>query len=197
MVTNNGQIRCFCTEDPHCPMEINQDEHIDTVPLPKRSKIEAYLNQTKTRFHYCMTNSICGVKKVKRVDGTEFMKYYCDHHLHASDNSIRKSVIAYRDCRVDTTNNVDRGRVLKTSAEHCCSSGDYCNFGLEPQLSVRDLQELTMNKNNNKPNQIGIGEPTEYVETSDIYSNTSLYDSPPIHSTIFSPTNIVLVIFFS
>jgi hypothetical protein len=168
-------------------------------PADKKEKLIKYLRKTGKKFHSCVTQNICAVKKLMRADGTRFNKYYCDHHLHVSDNSIRKSVIAYRDCRVDSANTMEAERARISSHELCCASGDYCNFGLEPIPFVRDLEEHT---NANSKNMMGPTDPTDYVETLEQYntniSSTLAYDDTPspISSTIFSPTNIVLVGFF-
>jgi TGF-beta receptor type-1 len=137
-------LKCYCNDDIICPLKLNKNQL--TIKDDDR---------------HCSTNTVCLTKRLRRLNGTTWLKYFCDQ---SSSESIRGKVIEYRDCKINSTNKHDKQQAEKSS-EYCCDSHDYCNKYLNPINSVRDIEEFTLltsndiniNTNNNNNNQLNNG----------------------------------------
>jgi TGF-beta receptor type-1 len=133
-------LKCYCNDDIICPLKLNQNQ--------------LKINEDD---RHCSTNTVCLTKRLRRLNGTTWLKYFCDQ---SSSESIRGKVIEYRDCKINSTNKHDKQQAEKSS-EYCCDSHDYCNKYLNPINSVRDIEEFTLSTSNdiniNTNNQLNNG----------------------------------------
>lgn len=154
-----GKLKCLCNDDRLCPLSLVETNE-------KRQ---------------CLTETVCLTKRYRSLkDGTQFLKYYCDD---AFSNSMRENIIEYRDCKVNTSNEIDSKYVRENSAEYCCDTADFCNEFLNPKVSVKLLDEMIDSNNNIKNN------------------NNNLHDHNAVSATkstqLFTPINITfLSVFF-
>jgi hypothetical protein len=192
--TSPGEIMCFCT-DEDCLSSPSQTSTLLGLPQALRGRIENFLRTSNQQFHYCLSNTVCLTKRVLRSNGETYFKYYCDPHTD-SLLTLRKHMLEYRDCRVDSSNAIEVARAHKTSNEHCCLGHDFCNIELQPMHSARDLNDLANQMNGRQTSH----EPKEYVEQIEnfVLSNASqLYDQQQHTSstvnTFFSTHNIFIV----
>lgn len=162
--SNQKIIRCFCNDDSLCPPKqiysqtsissslsnkniqkiqtINDDSNVD-INSSKYEYLNNFLNKTQMKFRYCSTNTVCLTKRLTKLNGEQWLKYYCDQ---AISNSIRGQVIEYRDCRINTPNQDDKKYVMKSMAEYCCDEKEFCNVDLKPDLAVKDISDFVANK---------------------------------------------------
>lgn len=162
--SRNKRFKCFCNDDRQCPKnDIN------------------YINNKK---RFCYTETVCLTKKYHRTyDGKKILKYFCDEELH---NSIRKNIIEYRDCLVNSSNPSDSEFVEKNSAEYCCNSGDFCNEFLEPIKYIKLVVDQENSNNNHIQGFIPIVNSTNTENSNTNNSNN-----------IFTTLNIIFLnIFF-
>ena len=145
-------LRCYCNDEILCPVK---------KYLKQKLEITNTNNSQDDIIRHCSTNTVCLTKRLRRLNGTTWLKYFCDQ---SSSESIRGKVIEYRDCKINSTNKHDKQQAEKSS-EYCCDSHDYCNKYLNPINSVRDIEEFTLltsndiniNTNNNNNNQLNNG----------------------------------------
>ena len=117
-------LKCFCNDDITCPLEQYEEQQQETGSLDI--------------LRHCSTNTVCLTKRLKRSNGTTWLKYFCDQSFL---DSLRGKIIEYRDCKINSTNKYEQKQVSE-QAEYCCDSHDYCNKDLNPIKSVRDTEEL-------------------------------------------------------
>jgi hypothetical protein len=110
--------------------------------------IEKLLNATSGNIRQCMTNTVCFTKRLLRGNGDYWYKYTCDQ---SPADSIRGQVIEFRDCKINTSNEIDRSHVKDKSSEFCCNEQDYCNVNLHPIVASRDLEDLPHSIGDKKP----------------------------------------------
>lgn len=145
------KLKCFCNDDTMCPLH-------EVVADGKR---------------FCESETVCITKRYLTADQLEFNKYFCDD---AFAGSVRKTIINYRDCKVNTNNKADLEHVLENSAEYCCDDGDFCNEFLKPKRFIR---YMSFENDQDKNSLINDGKS----------NGTNL-----IPATIFTTTNIVFLI---
>lgn len=104
-------LKCLCNDESFCPL----------------SKVGP--NETRQ----CISESVCYTQRLRSLNGTEYLKYYCDGFAQ----NFRKTILQYRDCKMDTSNEDDLA-LVRDSSEHCCDSQDFCNQFLNPTRSLPD-----------------------------------------------------------
>lgn len=158
------QRRCYCNDDLVCPKserihELSKSD-IDKVINKKLAVNDLLLRRENARngtLRFCLTDTVCVTKHLKDKNGKSIMKYLCDQ---SPPNSIHGQVIEFRDCKINTANQMDKELVVK-SPEHCCNEYDFCNVELRPIYSkdyIEDISQFNANNgntnNNNNPNSI-------------------------------------------
>jgi TGF-beta receptor type-1 len=128
-------LRCYCNDEILCPVK---------KYLEQKLEITNTNNSQDDIIRHCSTNTVCLTKRLRRLNGTTWLKYFCDQ---SSSESIRSKVIEYRDCKINSTNKHDKQQAEKSS-EYCCDSHDYCNKYLNPINSVKDIEEIKLLKLN-------------------------------------------------
>ena len=141
----NRLIKCYCNDDALCPRQNPSNtrrtgsgtDSAAGVSQPDRNLV-AMLERNRmsdAEPRYCQTSTMCVTKRLEKYSGETWLKYGCDN---SQPDSIKSTVLRFRDCRIDATNNeADRALALKNS-EFCCDSGDYCNCLLYTSPSPRD-----------------------------------------------------------
>lgn len=160
----SGLLKCYCNDDVQCPRQqttlqadkalgfesSSSSSALSSIGLSadqvrQSPKLAAFLERIgDTTPRYCQTSTMCLTKRLQKNSGETWLKYGCDH---SQPDSIKNSVLQFRDCRVNTDNPQDRATVLNTASEFCCSDGDFCNVDLEPVQSSRDMLDFATHFN--------------------------------------------------
>ncbi len=169
-------LKCYCNDDITCPLKLLEEQQLETGSSVLR---------------HCSTNTVCLTKRLRRLNGTTWLKYFCDQ---SSMNSIRGKVIEYRDCKINSTNKLDQKFVIEKSAEFCCDSHDYCNKDLNPINSVRDIEEYSSLSSLNSINKEVHQSNSNSINTISLFTSINLVLLSSL--LIFLILTIVLIILY-
>jgi TGF-beta receptor type-1 len=151
--SKSKRLKCFCNDDNVCikdglSADVDSQLAKELVANSFKQRDDHAYDSTQSaaeqikKLKHCYTHTVCITKRLRRPDGSTWLKYYCDP---SPIDSIRENVIEFRDCKINSTSNIDKKYVLE-SAEHCCNDADFCNLKLTPNISVIDRERYKSDK---------------------------------------------------
>lgn len=158
----SSKLKCFCNDEALCPS-------VWTLP-----------DGTSKRF--CTTDTVCMTTRYERADdGEQFLRYFCNKELY---DSIRQTIIQYRDCKINAATADEVDYIREHSAEYCCDSGDFCNEVLDPTKSIKQI--------------IGTVNPAGFpsyriIDNPSLNSTDSSNSSPDDFTNLFTTINIIFL----